>query len=189
MDRQLKRSEKGQYVARDLSGERFGRLIVLEKTGEKKHGYAMWSAVCDCGNAVTRPSYSFIRGLQSCGCAPKGRPRIPNNGAHVNALYAHRKHDAKIRGLEFSLTKYQARILFESPCTYCGAKPTVTVTHPNLSGEYAWNGIDRANNSIGYTPENSVPCCWECNHAKGSRNADDFLAWVARVSSHVKSKP
>jgi hypothetical protein len=181
----ISRNRNGQNSARDLGGRRFGRLTVLEKTERKEHGYIVWSAICDCGNKIERPSYRYIRGLSSCGCGPTGRPRIPRQGAHVNALYANRRNSAKVRNLEWSLTKEQARALFEGDCAYCGAAPSVTYTHANLSGDYAWNGIDRIDNAKGYTADNSVSCCATCNFAKGTMNGPDFKAWIARAYAHL----
>ena len=40
----------------DLTGQRFGRLVVLERCGVSKNGYVLWRCKCDCGNdALTKP--------------------------------------------------------------------------------------------------------------------------------------
>lgn len=43
------------------------------------------------------------------------------------------------------------------------------------------NGIDRVDNSKGYTSDNCVPCCWACNNAKKNNSSSEFLAWVDGV--------
>lgn len=43
------------------------------------------------------------------------------------------------------------------------------------------NGIDRVDSNIGYTKDNSVPCCKYCNFAKHTMSEDDFYVWVKRV--------
>ena len=50
------------------------------------------------------------------------------------------------------------------------------------------NGIDRWNNNAGYTPENSVACCFQCNDAKGSMDGDEFLKLVYGIASHRKDR-
>lgn len=53
----------------DLTGQRFGRLVVLERAGSGKDGGALWSCVCDCGKKTTVTSRNLCRGhTQSCGC-------------------------------------------------------------------------------------------------------------------------
>lgn len=55
---------------KDLSGERFGKLIALEATEKRASGgCVVWKCECDCGNIVYIPSNSLTtRNTQSCGC-------------------------------------------------------------------------------------------------------------------------
>jgi hypothetical protein len=54
--------------AKDLTGQRFGRLTALESTGEKnKWGSYLWLCQCDCGNRTMVSATNFGR-TQSCGC-------------------------------------------------------------------------------------------------------------------------
>ena len=54
----------------DLSGLRFGRLTVLELTGERKsNGGAVWHCICDCGDELPVSAGNLKRGTTvSCGC-------------------------------------------------------------------------------------------------------------------------
>ena len=53
----------------DLTGQRFGRLVVVEWAGSDKNGSAIWSCQCDCGNIVTvRGGHLKSSAVQSCGC-------------------------------------------------------------------------------------------------------------------------
>lgn len=53
----------------NLIGQRFGRLTVLEKTNQRKHGYIVWKCQCDCGNIHYAYTYLLTRGgCKSCGC-------------------------------------------------------------------------------------------------------------------------
>lgn len=52
----------------DLSGKRFGRLIVVEQSRNEK-GQLVWNCMCDCGNkTVAKPSHLKSGGKKSCGC-------------------------------------------------------------------------------------------------------------------------
>lgn len=55
----------------DLTGGRFGRLIVVSRAENEKNasGGARWNCMCDCGNASTVASGHLRKGeIMSCGC-------------------------------------------------------------------------------------------------------------------------
>lgn len=61
---------------KDLTGQRFGRLIVIEQHGStepNKYGsrYALWYCKCDCGNTCEVPSSNLGKRTNSCGCLAK----------------------------------------------------------------------------------------------------------------------
>lgn len=48
-------------------------------------------------------------------------------------------------------------------------------------------GLDRKNSSLGYTFENCVPCCWDCNIIRGAdRIAYEEMLVVARVLNALR---
>ena len=54
---------------KDLTGEKFGRLTVIERAENAKDGRARWRCRCDCGNEiVTKGKYLFNGNTKSCGC-------------------------------------------------------------------------------------------------------------------------
>lgn len=53
----------------DLTGQRFGRLVVLEIAGVDSNRNAMWRCQCDCGNVTVVAGRNLRRGdTHSCGC-------------------------------------------------------------------------------------------------------------------------
>jgi len=53
----------------DLSGNRFGRLIVIERAGSDLGGNAKWRVFCDCGKETIVSGCSLRYGYtKSCGC-------------------------------------------------------------------------------------------------------------------------
>lgn len=59
---------------KDLTGQRFGRLVVLYETSERKHTKVVWHCRCDCGNEVDIRSGSLTSGhTMSCGCYKRER--------------------------------------------------------------------------------------------------------------------
>lgn len=57
------------------------------------------------------------------------------------------------RGLEFDLDFYEFGELMAMPCDYCGGQTT---------------GLDRKDNTKGYTQNNVVSACRRCNSMKGA---------------------
>lgn len=56
----------GKFI--DLTGERFGRLVVLKYYRSEKYN-RIWECVCDCGNVCHATTHHLRRGCtRSCGC-------------------------------------------------------------------------------------------------------------------------
>lgn len=70
-------------VAKDLIGERFGLLIVVERSGRSKNGNAKWRCVCDCGGEIVVRSDHLKRGRTThCGCLCRDRIELGINYIH-----------------------------------------------------------------------------------------------------------
>ena len=52
----------------DITGKRFGRLVVLRLVERKPNYRYMWLCQCDCGNQVVVERDNLGRGIVSCGC-------------------------------------------------------------------------------------------------------------------------
>ena len=63
----------------DLTGKRFGRLVVLERAEDKRVGHdnqlrVMWRCRCDCGAEHIAMGENLTQGkTQSCGCLRRER--------------------------------------------------------------------------------------------------------------------
>ncbi len=58
----------------DLSGKKFGKLTVIQKTDTKRKGSYLWLCQCECGQTILLESYKIRRELvKSCGCSRKGK--------------------------------------------------------------------------------------------------------------------
>lgn len=55
--------------ATEITGQRFGRLVVTSRAGSDGHGGARWNADCDCGMNTVATGTHLRRGqIRSCGC-------------------------------------------------------------------------------------------------------------------------
>lgn len=84
------------------------------------------------------------------------------------------KQNAKVRKLEFKLSKDDFEEITSKPCYYCG----------DFSKGY--NGIDRYDSKIGYIKENCVPCCEICNKMKLNYNINDWLSHMNKILNHMQ---
>jgi hypothetical protein len=56
-------------VTADMTGQRVGRLAVLDRAGVDVHGKALWRCACDCGAETIAVGASLRKGSKrSCGC-------------------------------------------------------------------------------------------------------------------------
>lgn len=54
---------------RDISGNRYGNLVAVRCTDERKNGAVAWECKCDCGNKITvRLDHLTLGRTISCGC-------------------------------------------------------------------------------------------------------------------------
>ena len=81
----------------DLTGKRFGRLVVLEKTKEKEFSAYLWRCRCDCGNEKLVTGPKLMHGLvKSCGCLldeKLKRDIIGRREGHLTAIRRTEKRD------------------------------------------------------------------------------------------------
>lgn len=85
---------------------------------------------------------------------------------------------ARVRKIvcELSLEGYLKIIVLEK-CFYCGG------TLPKLG-----SGLDRKNSSLGYTTENCVPCCTDCNMIRGKdRISHSEMIEVAALLNRLRN--
>lgn len=65
--------------------------------------------------------------------------------------------------------------LANNPCYYCNGD--------------AKKGIDRIDNKIGYTKENSVSCCKICNYMKQTLSQKDFFNHIVKIYENSIRRP
>lgn len=106
-------------------------------------------------------------------------------GAAIRDYFRKYQHEADQRGLFFDLTFDQFSTLLAGDCAYCGQPPKLTQTTKYRA--HSKNGIDRADNNIGYIASNCVSCCPSCNFMKRSMGVREFLERVAQIYFYSSS--
>lgn len=168
-------------IKEDLTGNRYERLVVQKHLGGRR-----WLCKCDCGTVKDIDSKHLKSGnTTSCGCRKAETNRelrsLPYGEASFNHLYSSYKRRAKNKNFSFELTKEEFATIVKQDCIYCGAPPRRQHFSKGSATPYVCNGVDRINNDLGYTLENSAPCCGTCNRMKGDMNAGDFINHAQRI--------
>jgi len=164
----------------DIAGQKFNKLTVVRFAGTDNSGLGMWWCSCDCGKMTKVRSMSLRAGQKSCGCI-KGSKYGDKQLMHE--MFVVYKRSARIRTLAFGLTFEQFERLTQRYCFYCGSPPSNVRKSRTMNPDFIYSGIDRVDNTQGYTMRNCVPCCAQCNRAKESMHLGDFVTWVNKLGS------
>lgn len=185
---------------RDITGQRFGKLIAVRPMETSRTNRKDWLFKCDCGNEKITSAYYVVRkerSVSSCGCLEVERIRnmvagrkaatMPNQMGAKNKLFGRYRTQAKSRGIAFDLPKDRFLELIAMNCTYCQAPPN-SVIYPKYDNKdlfCIYTGIDRRDSSLGYSEENCVPCCGTCNRMKSDMPVDDFINHVIKIVQNM----
>jgi hypothetical protein len=93
---------------------------------------------------------------------PHTKERKREWGYTQKGKLCHYRSKAKVRGIEFALTKEEFATFWQKPCHYCGC-------------EIATIGLDRIDSSLGYSVKNCVSCCTFCNQMKLDHDTDEWM--------------
>lgn len=189
---------KGMLETPKLEGLKFERWTIISFEGRsfykrsngKIENYRIWRCKCDCGTIRKVSERSLKTGKsKSCGCYAKevaSSLALPEDGAIKNHIFDGYKRGATKRGYSFELTKEEFLKLILEDCHYCGQEPSQTIKSSYSSPNFKYNGIDRKDNKVGYTIENSLPCCGICNQAKMDLEYNQFLELIFKIYNKHK---
>lgn len=68
----LQKEKVSQLNKKDLTNQRFGKLVVIKSTDKRINGFQVWECRCDCGN-ITYVNTNLLttKKTKSCGCLHK----------------------------------------------------------------------------------------------------------------------
>lgn len=175
------------YSCEDLTGEKFGHLLVLEQM-EKGRGGRTWLCQCDCGNVIQKSTKALKRGSSTVSCSSgcvfhsgKNSKRFTGHQELSRKYWTNLMAGAKARNIEFDITLEEAWDLFVEQNRRCA-----------LSGQSIWfsqrsestpqtASLDRIDSTKGYVKSN---CQWvhkDINNMKWNFSDDYFIDICKKV--------
>jgi hypothetical protein len=143
-------------VLKDIEEGTVTNSILIPKTQEVKTIVKEVPVIQE----VVKVQTVFINDIPEVRYNTANRPGKRKYATTLSAKYKTYIYRANKKGFAFTLTADEFTALCDSNCFYCGEPAT---------------GIDRYNNEIGYTLENSRPCCPTCNWMKGQQTYEAFI--------------
>jgi len=136
----------------DLTGQKFGKLVVIKQVSRDKNGNVLWLCLCSCGEeTVVRSSNLRNSNTKSCGCLQK--EHVSTHGQYKTKIY-NIWHDMTQRCRDPNNKYYGKRKIIvcyrwsnKNPKGFENFYKDVGNPPPGKS-------LDRINNNKGYNPGN-----------------------------------
>lgn len=130
----------------DLTGQRFGRLLILSKDQENKNGQARWLCKCDCGNEKVIVGTYIRSGLtQSCGCL--------NREISSKIHSTHGQTQGSTTSKKIITSEYQAWLAMKKRCAATNRKDSKHYALRGISVSPRWiNSFENFLEDVGLRP-------------------------------------
>jgi hypothetical protein len=166
---------------------KYHKLTIIDFSHKDKRWRSFYHTLCECGNKKTIMGSAIISGnTKSCGCLHRNKTdkKLPDNlGVKRQIILGYKRH-AKERNISFEMSEDDFIFLLDKPCYYCNTLPSNLKITKNCKSGFYYSGIDRMDSKLGYTKENCVSCCAQCNKSKMASDKNTFLQWIERVYNH-----
>lgn len=136
-------------VYRDITGQRFGKLIVVRVVGTSPRRYREWECECDCGNVVVTNYHALKAGnKKSCGCWAKTHG-LCRAGANRSEYFRYLRYGITPQELELKMQQQDGK------CSICGVDivHSFHVDHDHASKKVRDLLCKKCNSLIAYAGE------------------------------------
>lgn len=162
----------------NLTGRRYGRLVVLGKTDKVEWGRPVWECRCDCGAIIPVNACNLGRSTKSCGCFRReqcgkvGRRGWKHglSGTPRHNMWGRAKKRAAAKGLPFTIELMDIPEIPEC----C---PILGFALKSHAGKMQFNSptLDRIRPELGYVPGNLQIISQRANVVKNDASAEELV--------------
>ena len=178
----------GHKLFDDLTGKRFGKLVVLsvdKRAGANCNRKSIWLCQCDCGKTTPIWGHSLKHGLtKSCGCLR--REKMFGGHEDLSASYwnrilkgAHKRSLAVEITIEFAWDLY---LVQQKKCALSGLPIFIHRDYTRHHDKHTAS-LDRIDNAKGYTENNVQWLHRIVNKMKGTLSQNEFTEFCRSISN------
>ena len=175
---------------KDEVGNVYGYLTVI--SFDRVAGTAAkWNCKCACGRETSAVGANLRNGTtRSCGKCSMTQA-FPHEDSALKRAFRTLRSGASIRGLNFDIDfdYFKTKVLLD--CHYCGRPPfkerySYSRRRKSSGQDFysVFHGLDRVDSKYGYSPDNLVTCCFDCNRMKSDFTLEFFIEHIERIFKH-----
>ena len=164
---------------KDITGQKFGRLLVKEHRGYNRKRESLWLCSCDCGKEkIISGSHLISRDTLSCGCYHKERILECNSGANSPNWRGGISFEPYCPKFNNDLRR-RIRFFFNNECILCGKnkienKRELSCHHIEYNKKACCDG----------KPVHFAILCSSC-HAKTNKDREQWEAMLHRIIDEI----
>lgn len=183
----------GCHKIKDLTGYKFGKFTVLERSEQYKKNFVLWKCACACGNIKEISSNNLIKGISlSCDCANeselnKDKEKYSKVDRIWRKLFLTTKRKVQEKNFRFELNIDDFRNIVSKNCFYCNQVPEIKGITRISKDSILANNLVRFDTNLGFIPANCVASCKICQIMKGDLDFDEFHEHVLKIADFLNS--
>lgn len=118
--------------AKDLTGQRFGKLVAIRPTKARSNGHIKWECRCDCGKTACISAQDLVRGsTRSCGCIRR---------EHASTLSTAYRDEIAEKQMQWIMQSHRRK---NNTSGKCGVRIRQTKSGPRYLAELTFEGKRR----------------------------------------------
>ena len=169
----------------DLTGQRFGKLTVIEYAKKRVRRLIAWECLCECGTRIQVTTQALRTGnTKSCGCFKLERSSGENNPSYNPNLTEEErlKNRYELSGGNSRVWSKQVMKRDNYTCQICGNSPSGNLNAHHLN---AWNAFPEQRFDL----DNGVTLCVDCHkefhkmYGRGGNTREQFNEYAASKTS------